>query len=300
MTERGMLYYSTTSTPNGRLDLLKRVCAGVIDRIIVLFLYLFLLAVFLLYKIPYLGATCVIFAMKPHDYVFLDQDQLTYSFLFVLIYCIVNVLYFFISEALSDGSTIGYKLVFYTNKIRLVSIRNERKISTNLLLGRQLIFLCIVLSTWLFSYMFNVPYVFAVLFNILIIHLPALGPSGQSVLDYCTGVMYVLTERKAKVPIIPSSLPRNNKLNNDKLKLRTQVMKLGKIFANKRCFPFNIGVNRLLFVLWIAISLAIEVSNWEIRSYGISNYFVGLIPLFMGPIVYFAIVWVYNGFKIKK
>lgn len=73
--------------------------------------------------------------------------------------------------------------------------------------------------------------------------------------------------------------------------------KLMLFFANKKYFPFNAGVNRLLIVLWIIMSACVEIFNWKFRGAGIENYATGFIPLSLGVILYFAFIWVYNGFK---
>lgn len=65
-------------------------------------------------------------------------------------------------------------------------------------------------------------------------------------------------------------------------------------------FPFNSGINRLFIVLWIGASLWMEFSYWHIGMREKSIYGMGLIPFFLIPILYFAIVWIYNGFKNNK
>lgn len=73
--------------------------------------------------------------------------------------------------------------------------------------------------------------------------------------------------------------------------------KFNSFFANKNYFPFNKGIQRLLFVFWIAISGYVEISHWILRGQGIENYGWGFVSLIVLPCLYVIVVWIYNGFK---
>lgn len=96
---------------------------------------------------------------------------------------------------------------------------------------------------------------------------------------------------------------RNEKKGNDDASLGEKRTYIDRFLSNKKLFPFPIGVNRLLFVLWISVSLYVEIKLWKVdnpyyESY-IANYGWGIVTLLALAIVYRVLLWIYRGFKLK-
>lgn len=94
----------------------------------------------------------------------------------------------------------------------------------------------------------------------------------------------------------------NGTKENDGVSLGERKGCVDKLLSNKKLFPFPTGVNRLLFVLWIGISLYVEIKLWKVdnpyyESY-VANYGWGIVSLLSLAIVYRVLLWIYRGFKI--
>lgn len=94
----------------------------------------------------------------------------------------------------------------------------------------------------------------------------------------------------------------SGKKGNDNASLEEKKSYVDKLLSNKKLFPFPTGVNRLLFVLWIGVSLYVEIKLWKVdnpyyESY-VANYGWGIVALLALAIVYRVLLWIYRGFKI--
>lgn len=298
------------------INFVCRLGAWCIDTIIILSLYLLFILFFFYYQSPYLGSTySMIIGFRPDEYKYVEHEPYFFFYFFVILFYFFDVLYYFINEAIGDGATIGLKIVC-RHKIKMICVGSGRKVPMKLLVMRQLYFVFIVIFTWLLSYYFNCCYLVAIILNVLIIYTSILGGEKQTLLGYLTSTYYAIEKQKNQVTpekgieekssnscvIVESGgykeLEEAEVLQNDKKQIDDKMQQNDvNTSILKKLFPFNEGFKRLLIVLWLLISLYVEVINWKIRGYGIENYAVGLIPLFSLPILYLMFLWIYYGFK---
>lgn len=303
---------------NSELELVEKVNAmyrfgaWCIDTISILFLYLSFIVIFLYNQAPYLGSTySMITEISPDKYRFVGQDDRFFFYFFIVLFYVFNILYYFIYEVVGNGATFGLKTVSQ-HKIKLVCGHTKEKAPIELLVMRQLCFVFIAFMTWFFSYYSNCCYFVAIILNILIMYASVFGGKKQSLLGCLTDTYYIIEKQEKQ--IAPKECDKsysfkmpnegNEELKNGESKQNREIFQDDEKQQNnenmlswKKIFPFNEGFKRLLIVLWLLISLFVEVINWEIYGYSIDNCAMGLIPLFSLPVFYFMFLWVYYGFK---
>ncbi|WP_373834061.1 RDD family protein [Bacteroides heparinolyticus] len=284
----GLLYCPNRTEPTDRLSSTYRFIAWCIDSVLIFFLYLSFLFIFLRYKMPYLGSTySMIMDFKPDEYTILGYEEQFFFYFFIILFFFFNISYYLLCEAITSGATVGLRIL-YGHKIKLVHSQDKGKVSISVLFMRQFYFICVVCVTGFASFYFNFHYIGAIVLNILIINIPILGGEAKTLLDRLTNTFYVVGEQYEQT------------IQKKRIFEFINIQKTVRMMDKKILFPFNDGINRLLFVLWILISVYIEVTHWKLRGYGIENYAVGLIPLFLLPILYFVFLWIYYGFKKNK
>ena len=320
--QMGMLYSPNRQADysSGNLDLVEKVNAACrfgawcIDTASILFLYLSFILIFLYYKFPYLGSTyTMIMEFRPNEYKFVGEDDKIFFYFFIILFYIFDILYYFICEVVGNGTTIGLKIVS-RHKIKMVCGHSKEKVPIKLLVMRQLYFVFIVFMTWFLSYCFNCCYLVAIILNILIMYVSFLGGEKQSLLGYLTDTYYIFEKQEEQIipeecsaedvdkpcflEVLNEGVKKSESEQNCKILQDDEKKQNNECLLNsKKIFPFNEGFKRLFIVLWLLISLIVEVTHWKLRGYGIENYAVGLIPLFSLPVLYFVFLWVYYGFK---
>lgn len=321
----GMLYCPNRQTDysDGKLELVEKVnavCrfwAWCIDTISILFLYLSFILIFLHYQFPYLGSTyTMIVEFSPNEYRFVGRDDQFFFYFFIILFYVFDILYYFICEAVGNGATIGLRIV-NQHKIKMVCGQSKEKVSIKLLVMRQLYFVFIVFMTWFLSSCFNCCYLVVIILNILIMYVSVFGGEKQSLLGYLTDTYYILEKQEKHIVseecfaedvdkpyLLEVQNEGEQELKNSESKQNSKILQDDEKRQNNECmlnleklFPFNEGFKRLFIVLWLLISLFVEVTHWKLRGYGIENYAVGLIPLFSLPVLYFMFLWIYYGFK---
>lgn len=334
------------------LSIYGRIWRGLIDKIILYFLFIFALIMILgpyeFYKMGYAVSVC---ALPPGRYHYLSQDTLNVSGLCVAVFLIIDFLYYLVSDY--NGRTIAK--YFSRRKIRLINFDGS-KLSFAACLKRQVIFAIVVFITWLISYVYDYAYCWAILANILCFYAPLFYTvNNQSMLDVLSGTIVVkeqVSNRFQEKQVLeeaswketgsivrPNSIYIGNENKSKKgmniflwlfklinWKLNKIVKKIKMIFSklllglesvlkNKKYFPFNQGINRIIVVFWLGSSLFVEVMNWKYKSgrfivkniniesicnNGIDHYFVGLIPFILLPFIYLVFLWIYRGFQESK
>lgn len=300
-----------------KLNIMQWFIAWCIDTVFIFFLYLSFILFLLYSQFSYLGSTyTMIVEFHPDEYRLVGEDEQFFFYFFIVLFYIFDILYYYINEIAGNGATIGLKIVS-RHKIKMIYAQSKEKPSMNLLLMRQLYFVFIIFLTWFLSYCFNCCYLVAIILNILIMYVSFFGGEKQSLLGYLTDTYYILekqekqtvpkecfTENVDKSYLLEGQNESELELKNNENKQNSKILQDDKKRQNNECilnleklFPFNEGFKRLFIVLWLLISLFVEVTHWKIRGYGIENYAVGLIPLFSLPVLYFMFLWIYYGLK---
>lgn len=291
----GMLYQRQPLVNNDRISSVQRFFAWCIDSILIVCLYLVFLYLWDLYILPYLGALVVLLITAPSSYPYINSEALYNSMWLIIWYCIVNALYYILCGLLMHGGSIGLKIVCRGYKIYMHHPDDvDYAVLYKSICIQQFLFLVLVLCTSLLVYLIGIAYIWSILLNLLILYAPIKGEKHQSCLEIMTSTYYVKIKKR-----------RNEYADKDYVEVKDTKMnlvskKMGYFFQKKEFFPFNSGINRLFIVLWIGASLWMEFSYWHIGMRERSIYGMGLIPFFLIPILYFAIVWIYNGFKNNK
>lgn len=260
-----------------------KVAAWLIDQFLIMFFYISIGYLLFPYKLPYLGSTFVIvFDTFPSEYAYIEDKHLNYAIAFVLYYLLVNNVYYLICRFFSKKKTIGYNIIFRNlKKVSFVSKSNQ-SIGWSIL-KRKFFFILIVLFSWAFTNFLNLPYFLAIIMNLLILYIPVFV-CNLSILDYMTGTQYVFDSD------IKQKMNTDNLLVNENKKFELFYKLRGIIF------PFKVGINRLIIVVWTMLVSLISFIDYHIYEYEYDYGRIGIIILVFA-IIYSAIIWVYNGFK---
>lgn len=252
------------------LSLLRRFVSSIIDKLFILIF--FILCIHIFFDVTELGTYSAILELSSKSGIY-DDHLYKIDILFTGIFLLINLLYYFIFEI-----TLGASLGKIWMSGRFINSHYAQINVTNVI-SRNGIFLLLMLIPVIIRWLTGMTYYHAIAIYFLVNDMPTLFMrTHQSLIDYASSTYLVYDKNICK-----------NFIGKG----------IAKLLNNSKYFPFTLGVNRLLFVIWIGISIWVEVSNWEISSHAIYNYCWGIVALFGIAVTYLLFLWIYNGFRKK-